>query len=107
MRHKALALAIALVLLTIAAGGTAAAAQPWTFGGSYQNLAFPYVAALQKAAPAACKGLGVKGLETEAFNDTQEEVKMASRTASRRRTCSTRSASPSSMRTMTAARGRA
>ena len=75
MRHKALALAIALVLLPIAAGRTAAAAQPWTLGVSYQNLAFPYVAALQKAAQAACKALGVKCLETDAFNDTKKELK--------------------------------
>src|SRR5256886_13395957 len=75
MRHKALAVAIALVLLTIGAVGAAAAAQPWTFGVSYQNLAFPYVAALQKAAQAACKALAVKCLETDAFNDTEKELK--------------------------------
>src|SRR2546422_9053365 len=74
MMHKVLALAIALMLLTIGAVG-AAAAQPWTFGVSYQNLAFPYVAALQKAAQAACKALAVKCLETDAFNDTEKELK--------------------------------
>src|SRR5207245_11550491 len=75
MMHKVLALAIALMLLTIGAVGAAAAAQPWTFGVSYQNLAFPYVAALQKAAQAACKALAVKCLETDAFNDTEKERK--------------------------------
>src|SRR5947209_15977434 len=75
MMHKVLALAIALMLLTIGAVGAAAAAQPWTFGVSYQNLAFPYVAALQKAAQAACKALAVKCLETDAFNDTEKELK--------------------------------
>ena len=76
MMLKVFVLVTAVVLLTVGAGGTsAAAAQPWTFGVSYQNLAFPYVAALQKAAQAACKALGVKCLETDAFNDTEKELK--------------------------------
>src|SRR5207245_2601087 len=75
MMHKVLALAIALMLLTIGAVGAAAAAQPWTFGVSYQNLAFPYVAALQKAAQAACKALAVKCIEADAVNDTEKELK--------------------------------
>jgi ABC-type sugar transport system substrate-binding protein len=75
MRKRAL-LVLALVTL-LSFGGTAVSAAPasWTFGVSYQNLAFPYVAALQKAAQAACKALGVKCIETDAFNDTEKELK--------------------------------
>jgi ABC-type sugar transport system substrate-binding protein len=43
-------------------------------GVSYQNLAFPYVAALQKAAQNKAKELGVRLLETDAFNDTGKEL---------------------------------
>jgi ABC-type sugar transport system substrate-binding protein len=75
MRRRAL-LVLALAAL-LSFGGTAVSAAPgsWTFGVSYQNLAFPYVAALQKAAQAACKALGVKCVETDAFNDTEKELK--------------------------------
>ena len=52
-----------------------AATKQLTIGVSYQNLAFPYVAALQKAAQAACKALGVKCIESDAFNDTEKELK--------------------------------
>ena len=52
----------------------AAAAQGMTIGISYQNLAFPYVAALQKAAENACKALAVDCIETDAVNDTNKEL---------------------------------
>lgn len=45
-----------------------------TIGVSYQNLAFPYVAALQKAAENACKALGVDCVEADAVNDTNKEL---------------------------------
>jgi ABC-type sugar transport system substrate-binding protein len=45
-----------------------------TIGISYQNLAFPYVAALQKAAQNACKALGVNCVEADAVNDTNKEL---------------------------------
>jgi len=70
MKLKLVAVVVAVGLLTVGAGGLSAApTRQWTFGVSYQNLAFPYVAALQKAAQAACKALGVKCIETDAFND--------------------------------------
>jgi inositol transport system substrate-binding protein len=52
----------------------AAGAQDMTIGISYQNLAFPYVAALQKAAENACKALAVDCIETDAVNDTNKEL---------------------------------
>ena len=45
-----------------------------TIGISYQNLAFPYVAALQKAAQNACKALDVTCIEADAVNDTNKEL---------------------------------
>ena len=45
-----------------------------TIGISYQNLAFPYVAALQKAAQNACKALDVNCFEADAVNDTNKEL---------------------------------
>jgi len=54
---------------------------PKTFviGVSYQNLAFPYVAALQKAAQNQAQKLGVKLVETDAFNDTGKELENVER----------------------------
>lgn len=51
-----------------------AMAEGMTIGISYQNLAFPYVAALQKAAENACKALGVNCIEADAANDTNKEL---------------------------------
>jgi ABC-type sugar transport system substrate-binding protein len=48
--------------------------KPYTLGVSYQNLAFPYVAAMQKAIQNRAKALGVKIIETDAFNDTSKEL---------------------------------
>jgi ABC-type sugar transport system substrate-binding protein len=45
-----------------------------TIGVSYQNLAFPFVAALQKAAQNACKALDVTCIEADAVNDTNKEL---------------------------------
>ena len=45
-----------------------------TIGISYQNLAFPFVAALQKAAQNACKALDVNCVEADAVNDTNKEL---------------------------------
>src|SRR6516164_9926600 len=50
------------------------AQEKMTIGISYQNLAFPYVAALQKAAQNACKALNVSCIEADAFNDTNKEL---------------------------------
>ncbi len=72
-KHVASALAIAAGLLA-ASGGALKAQEKMTIGISYQNLAFPYVAALQKAAENACKALGVECIEADAFNDTNKEL---------------------------------
>ena len=56
-KHVVSTLAAAVGLLS-AVGGVANAQEKMTIGVSYQNLAFPYVAALQKAAENACKALG-------------------------------------------------
>ncbi len=61
----------AVAALAIVSGGPTRAE---TIGISYQNLAFPYVAALQKAAENACKALGVDCIETDAVNDTNKEL---------------------------------
>jgi ABC-type sugar transport system substrate-binding protein len=50
------------------------AQKEWVIGVSYQNLAFPYVAAMQKAIQNRAKELGVKLIETDAFNDTNKEL---------------------------------
>jgi len=76
MRGRLLAILVIVAIMLLHGGATSAApAQQWTFGVSYQNLAFPYVAALQKAAQNACKALGVKCVETDAVNDTDKELK--------------------------------
>ncbi|HZZ59627.1 MAG TPA: sugar ABC transporter substrate-binding protein [Roseiarcus sp.] len=65
----------AVVGAVLAAGASGAVAQEkMTIGISYQNLAFPYVAALQKAAQNACKALGVNCVEADAVNDTNKEL---------------------------------
>jgi len=43
-------------------------------GVSYQNLAFPYVAAMQKAIQSKAKEVGVKIIETDAYNDAGKEL---------------------------------
>jgi ABC-type sugar transport system substrate-binding protein len=58
----------------VALGGGAAAQDRMTIGISYQNLAFPFVAALQKAAQNACKALDVNCVEADAVNDTNKEL---------------------------------
>jgi ABC-type sugar transport system substrate-binding protein len=50
------------------------AQKEWVIGVSYQNLAFPYVAAMQKAIQNRAKALGVKIIETDVFNDTNKEL---------------------------------
>src|SRR5580658_756730 len=66
------------LLIACAAAAIAAqearAQEKMTIGISYQNLAFPYVAALQKAAANACKALAVTCIETDAVNDTNKEL---------------------------------
>ncbi|HUT53416.1 MAG TPA: sugar ABC transporter substrate-binding protein [bacterium] len=51
----------------------------YVIGVSYQNLAFPYVAALQQAAENEAKRLGVKLVETDAMNDTGKELENVER----------------------------
>src|ERR1700722_773703 len=72
-KHVASTLAIAAGLLA-ASSGALKAQEKMTIGISYQNLAFPYVAALQKAAENACKALGVDCIEADAVNDTNKEL---------------------------------
>jgi len=48
--------------------------QEWVLGVSYQNLAFPYVAAMQKAIQNKAEEIGVKIIEADAFNDTNKEL---------------------------------
>ncbi len=76
MSARILAVGLMIALLAVGSSGmSSAATKQWTIGVSYQNLAFPYVAALQKAAEASCKALGVKCIESDAFNDTEKELK--------------------------------
>lgn len=69
-----------LLAVSLLAGATvwgcnpALAQDSMTIGISYQNLAFPYVAALQKAAENACSALQVHCIETDAANDTGKEL---------------------------------
>jgi ABC-type sugar transport system substrate-binding protein len=69
-RHLLAAAAIAAL-----AAAVPARAADITIAVSYQNLAFPYVAALQKAAQNACSALGVTCIEADAVNDTDKELK--------------------------------
>jgi inositol transport system substrate-binding protein len=75
MRGRLLAVATVVGLSVLVVGPPAVPAKPWTIGVSYQNLAFPYVAALQRAAQNACKALGTTCVEADAFNDTEKELK--------------------------------
>jgi ABC-type sugar transport system substrate-binding protein len=61
-------------VVSLGALEAANAQEKMVIGVSYQNLAFPYVAALQKAAQNACKALGVTCIETDAVNDTNKEL---------------------------------
>ena len=72
-KHVVSTLAAAVGLLS-ALGGVASAQEKMTIGISYQNLAFPFVAALQKAAENACKALGADCIEADAVNDTNKEL---------------------------------
>jgi ABC-type sugar transport system substrate-binding protein len=71
---KYLAVALMGVGAVMAASGAARAEDKITIGISYQNLAFPFVAALQKAAQNACKALDVNCIEADAVNDTNKEL---------------------------------
>ncbi len=53
---------------------TFSAQKPWVIGVSYQNLAFPYVAAMQKAIQNRAAAIGVKLIEADAVNDTSKEL---------------------------------
>jgi inositol transport system substrate-binding protein len=72
MRTSTLMLATAAAMFL--AAGASQAQEKVTIGISYQNLAFPYVAALQKAAQNACKALNVTCVEADAVNDTNKEL---------------------------------
>jgi ABC-type sugar transport system substrate-binding protein len=72
-RHCAATLAAAAAAIFGATAGLRAE-DKITIGISYQNLAFPYVAALQKAAQNACKALDVNCVEADAVNDTNKEL---------------------------------
>jgi ABC-type sugar transport system substrate-binding protein len=65
--------AVAMMPAASSAAATQADA-PMTIGISYQNLAFPYVAALQAAARNACDALAVNCVEADAANDTNKEL---------------------------------
>jgi ABC-type sugar transport system substrate-binding protein len=81
-KHVVSMLAAAVGLLS-ALGGVARGQEKMTIGISYQNLAFPFVAALQKAAENACKALGADCIEADAVNDTRaESVQVVSRAGS-------------------------
>jgi len=51
----------------------------FVIGVSYQNLAFLYVAALQKAGQNQAAKLGVRLIETDAYNDTNKELENVER----------------------------
>ena len=70
-----------LVTLMAAGASLLAAAAPLhaedkiTIGISVQNLAFPYAAALKKAADDACAALGMTCITTDAVSDTSVELR--------------------------------
>jgi ABC-type sugar transport system substrate-binding protein len=66
--------AIVACTALVAQGSGAIAQEKMTIGISYQNLAFPFVAALQKAAQNTCKALDVNCIEADAVNDTNKEL---------------------------------
>jgi ABC-type sugar transport system substrate-binding protein len=59
----------------------------YVIGVSYQNLAFPYVAALQQAARNEARKLGVKLVETDAMNDTGKELENVERMVGQKVDC--------------------
>ena len=74
MRKRFISTAAIIGAALAAGAGGACAQEKMTIGISYQNLAFPYVAALQKAAQNACKALDVNCVEADAVNDTNKEL---------------------------------
>ena len=72
-KHLVVALMAAGSALAVA-GAAKAQEEKMTIGISYQNLAFPFVAALQKAAQNACTALDVNCIEADAVNDTAKEL---------------------------------
>jgi inositol transport system substrate-binding protein len=75
MRKTIVAAAVFAGAASLLGNGDASAQEKYVIGISYQNLAFPYVAALQKASENACRALGVQCLETDAVNDTDKELR--------------------------------
>jgi inositol transport system substrate-binding protein len=75
MRKTVITAALFAGAAAVLGSGSASAQEKYTIGISYQNLAFPYVAALQKAAQNACAALGVQCVETDAVNDTDKELR--------------------------------
>ena len=79
------------LLLTFYLVGCKQAPKPepkqYIIGVSYQNLAFPYVAALQKAAQNEAQKLGVKLVETDAQNDTNKELENVERMLGQKIAC--------------------
>ncbi|HLH50627.1 MAG TPA: sugar ABC transporter substrate-binding protein [Roseiarcus sp.] len=71
---KLQSLMIGAIGVTAISIGSAGAQEKASIGISYQNLAFPYVAALQKAAQNACKALNADCIEADAVNDTNKEL---------------------------------
>jgi ABC-type sugar transport system substrate-binding protein len=71
--NKRFVLTLAVACAAAIAAQEARAQEKMTIGISYENLAFSYVAALQRAAQNACKALAVTCIETDAANDTNKE----------------------------------
>jgi ABC-type sugar transport system substrate-binding protein len=75
MRRKLLITLIAAGATVLASGPQLRAEDKITIGISVQNLAFPYAAALKKAADEACAALNMTCITTDAVSDTSVELR--------------------------------
>jgi inositol transport system substrate-binding protein len=72
--RKIIGIVLTSVVIALVFCPGAMAQKQWVIGVSYQNLAFPYVAAMQKAIQNKAKELNVKIIETDAYNDAGKEL---------------------------------
>src|SRR5690348_11370883 len=75
MRKHFISTAFAVGAALAAGAGAACAQEKMTIGISNPNLAFPFAAALQKAADATCKALEINCISTDAALDTDRELR--------------------------------
>jgi ABC-type sugar transport system substrate-binding protein len=87
MKVKLVCACLTALLFAACTNQKAPEPKQYVIGVSYQNLAFPYVAALQKAARAEANKQGVRLVETDAANDTAKELENVERMLAQKIDC--------------------